>query len=163
MKPTDNAGYKDFVDLIHRSMFYISLEDEFLQKALSDMKEPNPDIKKYFDEACNAESRRLSFQDISKSSTSVENKGVTISHVSNKKKWVKSDKSGTQGVKHKTDVSTHGDNAKFGDKGQNNKTFQTRLNKLNKTHKVQTKIMLIRNGVITIDTINLMFVKIASN
>ena len=112
MKPTDDAGYKSFVDLIHRSMFYISLEDEFLQKALSDMKEPNPDLKKYFDEACNAESRRMAFQDISKSSTSVENKGVTISHVSNKKKWVKSDKSAKQ-----KDVST-GDNAKFGDKGQ---------------------------------------------
>ena len=38
MKPTDEQGRKDFVDLIHRSMFYISLEDEFLQKALSDMK-----------------------------------------------------------------------------------------------------------------------------
>ena len=126
MKPSDNDGYKEFVDLMHRSMFYISLEDEFLQKALSDMKEPKPDLKKYFDEACNAESRRMSFQDISKSNTSVENKGVSISKwdVSQKKKWVnKSDKITTPGVKHKTDVSTHGDNAKFGNKGQKQQNF----------------------------------------
>ena len=78
MKPTDENGRKDFVDLIHRSMYYISLEDEFLQNALSDLKDPNPDIKKYFDEACNAESRRQSFREISISSTSTESKGVNI-------------------------------------------------------------------------------------
>ena len=132
MKPVDNAGYKDFVDLIHRSMFYISLEDEFLQKALSDMKEPDPTLKKYFDEACNAESRRLSFQNISKSSTSIDNKGVTISYVSQKKKWGnKSDKPSTQGVKHKSDVSTPGDNAKSGNKGpkQQNPSDKTKQTK----------------------------------
>ena len=48
MKPTNDQGYKDFVDLVHRSMYYISLEDEFLQKALSDLKEPNPDLKKVY-------------------------------------------------------------------------------------------------------------------
>ena len=33
----------------------------------------------YFDEACAAESRRQSFQDITKSSTCIENKGVNVS------------------------------------------------------------------------------------
>ena len=129
MKPTNDAGYKDFVDLIHRSMYYISLEDEFLQKALSDLKEPNPDLKKYFDEACNAESRLKAFQDITKSSTSIEDKGVTISYVSNKKKGVKSDKSGNKGAKQK-DVST-GDNAKFGDKGQKQNSDKQKQTKHN--------------------------------
>ena len=68
----------------------------------------------------------MSFPDISKSSTSVENKGVTISHVSNKKKWVKSDKSG---AKNK-DVST-GDNAKFGDKGQKQNSDKQKQTKQN--------------------------------
>ena len=121
MKPTNDQGYKDFVDLVHRSMYYISLEDEFLQKALSDLKDPNPDLKKYFDEAVNAESRLKAFQDITKSSTSVEDKGVTISYVSNKKKGAKSDKS-NKGAKQK-DVST-GDNAKFGDKQKQNSDKQ---------------------------------------
>ena len=122
MKPTDENGYKDFVDLIDRSMFYIALDDEFLQKALSDLKDAKPTLKKYFEEACNAENRRLSFQNISKSSVSTENKGVTISKwdASQTKKWGnKSEKSSTQGVKHKNDVTKTGENnAKFGNKGQ---------------------------------------------
>ena len=48
MKPTDDNGYKDFVDLINRSMFYIALDDEFLQKALSDLKDAKPNLRKYF-------------------------------------------------------------------------------------------------------------------
>ncbi|MCP4254864.1 MAG: hypothetical protein GY775_15955, partial [Candidatus Scalindua sp.] len=75
MKPTSDAERVTFVDLIHRAMFYISLEDEFLQKALSDLKEPNPTIQHYYNEACAAESRRQSFQDITQSSTCLENKG----------------------------------------------------------------------------------------
>ena len=125
-------------------MFYISSEDEFLQKALSDLKEPNPDIKKYFDEACNAESRRQSFHDISKSSTFIESKGVNISkwEISQKKKWVnKSDKTGTSpSVRPKTDVSTHRDDAKGENNGQKqqnfsdeSKTQNSNQNKANKT------------------------------
>ena len=34
MKPTTDQERKDFVDLIHRSMYYISLDDTFLQQAL---------------------------------------------------------------------------------------------------------------------------------
>ena len=60
-------------------LFYIALDDEFLQKALSDLKDAKPNLKKYFEEACSAENRRMSFQDISKSSVSTESKGVTIS------------------------------------------------------------------------------------
>merc|ERR1712105_568749 len=56
-------------------------------KELTEIKDPNPDLKKYFEEACAAESRRKSYLDITKSSTSVENSGVTIQKwgVSNKK------------------------------------------------------------------------------
>ena len=78
MKPADNDGYKNYVDLINRSLFYIALDDEYLQKALSDMKDAAPTLDKYLEEASNAENRRRSFQHIAKSSMSVENKGVTI-------------------------------------------------------------------------------------
>ena len=54
MKPSTEQGRKDFVDLIHRSMFYISLDDEYIQKALSDLKDDKPTLKKYFDEAQSA-------------------------------------------------------------------------------------------------------------
>ena len=63
MKPTTDQERKDFVDLIHRSMYYISLEDTYLQKALSDLKSPKPNLKEYFDETVAAESRRKCFQD----------------------------------------------------------------------------------------------------
>ena len=88
MNPSDEAGRIEFVDLIKRAMFFISLEDEYIMKALTDLKDPNPNLMKYLEEACAAESRRQSYQEITKSSTSVENSGVTIAkwEVSNKKK-----------------------------------------------------------------------------
>ena len=61
MKPTNEQGRIDFVDLIYRSMYFVSLEDEYLQKELSDSKEPYPDLKKYFDEVVSAESRLRAF------------------------------------------------------------------------------------------------------
>ena len=80
MKPTNNNEYKSFSDLIQRAMFYISLNDKFLQQALSDLKEPNPTLKTYLDEAIAAESRRKCFQDIAVSSSNLDsNGGVTIS------------------------------------------------------------------------------------
>ena len=42
MKPSTDAELKEFADLIHRAMFYFSLNDTYLQQALSDLKTPNP-------------------------------------------------------------------------------------------------------------------------
>ena len=44
MKPDGVQAHKDCVDLINRSLFYIALNDEDLQKALSDIKEANPNL-----------------------------------------------------------------------------------------------------------------------
>ena len=120
MKPSDDDGRKLFVDLIHRAMFYIALEDEFLTKALADIKEPNPDLKKYFDEACAAEGRRKSHMDIAKSSTSVEHSGVTISKwdINRKKKGDHKSRKNPSG-KNKSNDSTQGNGAKGGNNGQN--------------------------------------------
>ena len=75
MKPTSNEEYKKFTDLILRSIFYISLDDLYLQQALSDLKDPDPTLKSYFDEAVAAESRRKSFQDITTTSSNLDSKG----------------------------------------------------------------------------------------
>ena len=114
MKPSTEQGRKDFVDLIHRSMFYISLDDEYIQKALSDLKDDAPTLKKYFDEAQAAECRRSSYKDIAKTCTTTDSNGITIS------KWDTSQKKGsnTPSVRNK-DFK----NAKFGGKTQNKQNF----------------------------------------
>ena len=131
MKPSTEQEHKDFADLIHRAMYYISLNDTYLQQALSDLKTPNPTLKSYFDETIAAESRRKCFQDIATSSSSLDSKGVTISKwdasYMNKKSFNnKSDSKTTvfKGAKPKdtsqSDVSdsTQGKNSKGGNKGQ---------------------------------------------
>ena len=75
MKPTNNEEYKAFADLIHRAMYYISLDDTFLQQALSDLKDPAPTLKSYLDETIAAESRRKCFQDIATTSSTLDSKG----------------------------------------------------------------------------------------
>ena len=75
MKPTNNAEYKSFADLVQRAMFYISWNDKFLQQALGDLKEPNPTLKTYLDEAIAAESRRKCFNDLAVSSSNLDSSG----------------------------------------------------------------------------------------
>ena len=87
MNPSDDNGRVAFVDLIHRSMFYIALNDKNLQKALSDLKVDDPKLKDFFSEAVAAESRTRCYQDIANCSNSLE-KGVSIS------KWDTFKKSG---------------------------------------------------------------------
>ena len=75
MKPTSNDEYKAFADLIHRAMYYISLDDTYLQQALSDLKDPAPTLKSYLEETIAAESRRKCFQDIATTSSTLDSKG----------------------------------------------------------------------------------------
>ena len=58
MKPTTDPERKEFVDLMHRSLYFISLEDSFLQKSLTDLKVAKPTLQAYFEEAVAVESRR---------------------------------------------------------------------------------------------------------
>ena len=104
MKPTSEQDRLDYIDLINRAMYFISLEDDYLQKELSDLKDPKPDIKKYFDEVVSAESRLKAYQDITKSSTSVEGSGISVSYLSNSYKK-KGNKTGNKGnnKRYKTD------------------------------------------------------------
>ena len=45
MKPTSEQDRLDYIDLINRAMYFISLEDDYLQKELSDLKEAKPKLR----------------------------------------------------------------------------------------------------------------------
>ena len=130
MKPTgqDVKPYQDFVDLIHRSLFYIALNDEELQKALSDMKDDKPTVDKYLKEATLAETKRDTFRNIAKSAVNPsDGSGISIAKFEYGQygqwpKSEKSDKSGKssgQGAKSKSKSIT---SPTTSDKSQNNKS-----------------------------------------
>ena len=124
MKPSSDDEYKYFADLIHRAMFYISLDDTYLQQALSDLKTPNPTLRSYMEEAIAAESRRKCFQDIATTSSTLDSKGgISISKqettYGNKKSFYKD--ANFKGVKNKTKFS---DNVQSkNNKGGNGQNF----------------------------------------
>merc|ERR1711954_242481 len=85
MSPSTNDERVKFVDLIMLSMFYLGLEDTYLQQQICDHKDDNPSLKKFFDIACEAEQKRKSFQAIGVSSSQLDSSaGLSISKVD---KW----------------------------------------------------------------------------
>ena len=80
MKPSGPDECTKFADLVLRAMFYLSLNDKFLQQAITDLKVDNPTLKSFLDEAIAAESCRKCFNDIAVSSSNLDSTGgVTIS------------------------------------------------------------------------------------
>ena len=55
MLPADDDERTAYVDLINRSLFYFSLEDKFLKEQISNLKDDDLMLKKFFDEAVVAE------------------------------------------------------------------------------------------------------------
>merc|ERR1712240_6594 len=84
MKPVTPEEKDNYIDLMNRSMYFISLDDDYLQKEVSDLKTANPNIKTYFDEVVSAEGRLKAYNDITKSSTSTEGSGIAVSYVNSK-------------------------------------------------------------------------------
>ena len=81
-----------FIDLVNRCAFYHSLEDPYLQKELSNIPENEQKLSKFHQEAMNAESRRLHYQDtLEKGNILDASSNVTIS------KFVNSGKRGRGG------------------------------------------------------------------
>ena len=77
--PNTEAEMKSFVDLIHRCAFYLSLDDSYLQKELSNIPEKDQSLQKFYTEAVSAESRRLHYQDtIAVSNSSDSSTGVSV-------------------------------------------------------------------------------------
>ena len=64
MQPESNDDRIKFVDLIQRSLFYFCLEDKYLQEQLCNLKDDDITLKKFLDEACVAEQKRRSYQEI---------------------------------------------------------------------------------------------------
>ena len=57
-----------FVDLIKRTAFYHALDDSYLQKELSKIKESDQSLLKFQEEAINAEARRNHHRDVTEKS-----------------------------------------------------------------------------------------------
>ena len=69
MKPASEAERISYVDLINRSLFYFCLEDKYIQEQLCNLKEADPKLKTYLDEAAAAEATKKSFEEIGTSSS----------------------------------------------------------------------------------------------
>ena len=72
LKPTDAAGNKKLVDLIHRTSFYFALDDQYIQKKLSDIPESEQNLQKFHEESIKAESQRLHFQQVNEKGSILE-------------------------------------------------------------------------------------------
>ncbi len=85
MSPTTNDEREQYVDLINRSLFYYCLDDKYIQEELCDIKDPNVTLKLFFDNACVAEQKRKSFQDIGATSSSLDStSGISMSKFESK-------------------------------------------------------------------------------
>ena len=68
-----------FVDLVRRALFYFCLDDRYLQEQLCNLKGDNLTLKMFLDEACVAEQKRKSFQEIGVSSSHLDSSsGVSV-------------------------------------------------------------------------------------
>ena len=75
MEATDDNADNKFMDLVKRSLFYFCLDDEYLQEQLCQLKDDNLTLKKFFDEACLAEQRKKSYNEIKASGSQLDSSG----------------------------------------------------------------------------------------
>ena len=88
MKPSTEDERAKYVDLINRSLFYFCLEDFYIQEQICNLKDADPKLKTYLDEAIAAEARRKSFKEIGASSSILDNSGgAALSKVDGDKKY----------------------------------------------------------------------------
>ena len=75
MCPTTEAEFRQFADLMRRTMFYYCLNDTYIQRDLCDM-DGEPTFKAYFDQAVLSEQKRKSFQEIGDSGAKLDPGGA---------------------------------------------------------------------------------------
>merc|ERR1712240_729470 len=85
LKPQTEAEKDKYIDLMNRSMYYISLDDDYLQKEVSNIKTADPTEKYFFDEVVSAEARLNTYNDISKTTVSAEGSGTIAVSYANAK------------------------------------------------------------------------------
>ena len=79
MMPDSDAQNARFVDLVRRALFYFCLDDRYLQEQLCNLKGDNLTLKMFLDEACVAEQKRKSFQEIGVSSSHLDSSsGISV-------------------------------------------------------------------------------------
>merc|ERR1712240_1000334 len=84
LKPVTDAEKDKYIDLMNRSMYFISLDDDYLQKEVSNLKTADPTIKTFFDEVVSAEARLNTYNDITKTTVSTEGSGIAVSYANAK-------------------------------------------------------------------------------
>merc|ERR1712240_399435 len=85
LKPQTEAEKDKYIDLMNRSMYFISLDDDYLQKEVSNIKTADPTKKTFFDEVVSAEARLKTYNDISKTTVSAEGSGsIAVSYANAK-------------------------------------------------------------------------------
>merc|ERR1711917_6732 len=76
LKPKTPVEKERYIELMNRSMYYISVNDDYLQKELSKLKLTDPTEKDYYNEVCAAEARLNTYNDINKATvTAVDAEG----------------------------------------------------------------------------------------
>merc|ERR1711889_28535 len=100
LKPQTDAEKDKYIDLMNRSMYFISLNDDYLQKELSNLKTADPTEKDFFDEVVSAEAQLNTYNDISKTTVSAEGSGTIAVSYANAKTGNKN-KANETGAKQK--------------------------------------------------------------
>merc|ERR1712240_442567 len=85
LKPKTDAEKERYIDLMNRSMYFISVNDDYLQKELSNLKKSEPTEKDFFDEVCAAEARLNTYNDITKATVAAEGSGTVAVSYANAK------------------------------------------------------------------------------
>merc|ERR1712240_367359 len=97
LKPKTEAEKDIYIDLMNRSMYFISVNYDYLQKELSNLKIAEPTEKDFFDEVCAAESRLNTYNDITKVAVAAEGSGtIAVSYANAKTGNKKANKTGAK-------------------------------------------------------------------
>merc|ERR1711989_25645 len=97
LKPKTDAEKERYIDLMNRSMYFISVNDDYLQKELSNLKKSEPTEKDFFDEVCAAEARLNTYNDITKVAVTAEGSGtIAVSYANAKTGNKKANKTGAK-------------------------------------------------------------------
>ncbi|CAL4142494.1 unnamed protein product, partial [Meganyctiphanes norvegica] len=80
MTPSTDVEYKEFSDLVKRSLFYLNLDDKFLQEELCKLKEEDQKLPKFLEEAVKAEAHKKAFVEIGNTGAQLDtSQGVSVS------------------------------------------------------------------------------------
>merc|ERR1712240_882723 len=124
LKPQTEAEKDRYIDLMNRSMYFISLNDDYLQKELSNLKKADPTEKDFFDEVVSAEARLNTYNDISKTTVSAEGSGTIAVSYANAK-------TGNKNKANKTGTKPKEFDPKKNAKGEKQNTTQNKIQNQN--------------------------------